>query len=64
MLSEAKHLSAHRARPFASLRVTIEEADRPEARAQGDTVKQLRGMPITAELRGSITEGCAQGQSG
>ncbi len=49
MLSEAKHLSAHRARPFASLRVTIEEADRPEARAQGDTVKQLRGMPITAD---------------
>jgi len=25
---EAKHLSAHRTRPFASLRVTIEEADK------------------------------------
>jgi len=27
MLSAAKHLSAHRDRPFASLRVTIEEAE-------------------------------------
>jgi hypothetical protein len=41
MLSEAKHLCAHRARPFASLRVTIEEAARLCARYGYDLASEL-----------------------
>jgi hypothetical protein len=48
MLSEAKHLSAQRDRPFAEL--TLSEANGlracPEQSEWGDTVRQLWLMPI------------------
>jgi hypothetical protein len=55
MLSEAKHLDAHRDRPFAA--------------AQGDTVRQLRlmhigrpkGRPYNGRFRGAIRGGVGAG---
>jgi hypothetical protein len=49
MLSAAKHLKAHPDRPFAA--------------AQGDTVRQLRLMRITADLSASHQPSIDSGKS-
>jgi hypothetical protein len=49
MLSAAKHLAVHRARPFAALRVTTRGSSQILRFAQDDTGRQLRLMFIEAD---------------